>query len=137
MNKSEKEKIPENIWLDKDLEYQKKAEEFINNLDFARLESIKAKSITEISEEDLVYIGFERILHEDYDVLYNYRNFDNIKIYLHRLPDKFELLGYRLKKEKDINTVQELLDNTLLKWKLKLYASMPNIKIDYSEEDLF
>ena len=101
-------------------EYQRQAEEYMDSLDFKRLESIKSKDIVGITEDDLIFIGFERIKEDNFDILYNYRDFDNIKIYFHRLPDRFEQLGYRLLKERDIYTVQELLDNSLLRWKLKI-----------------
>ena len=118
-------------------EYQIKAEKHLNSLDFERLEKIKHMSISEISEDDLIYIGFSRISHEDFEILYEYRDFDNIKIYFNRLPDRFELLAYRLEKQKDIYTVKELLDNTLLRWKLKLDRPKPNFKIDWDGDAPF
>lgn len=82
MNEFEKNRLEKALEdsFEKDMrEYQKQAEEFIDNLDFKRLESIKSKTITEITEDDLIYIGFERISDDNYDIIYNYRNFDNIK----------------------------------------------------------
>jgi hypothetical protein len=140
MEHFDREKIEENLERSFEIkrqEYQIKAEKHLNNLDFERLEKIKHMSIFEISEDDLIYLGFERISHEDFEILYNYSDFDDIKIYFNRLPDRFELLAYRLEKQKDIYTVQELLDNTLLRWKLKLDRPKANFKIDWNGEAPF
>jgi len=43
-----------------------------------------------------------------------------LKKYFLKAYGVFELRGYMLKKEKEINSTQELIDEAFLKWRLKM-----------------
>ena len=141
MDKFDKEKFEKELersYYEDLKKYQKQAEEYINSLDFERLEEIKKKTVQSITEEDLEFIGFQRIHDDEFEVLYNYTDFNNIKIYFHRLPDRFEELGFRLRKEMDIFTIEELLERSLTRWRLRLNENKPpNFKIDWDEKSPF
>lgn len=101
-------------------EYQEKAEHLVDTLDFNKLASIKRKPLMELTDEDLEFIGFNKIRHDEIENLYCFQDLNYIKVYVNRVADKFELRGFRLRKDKDILTTAELLDETLTKRKLKL-----------------
>jgi len=101
-------------------EYQEKAKHLIDTLDFVKLAEIKRKPLMDLTDEDLEFIGFNKVRDDEIENLYCFRDLDNIKVYVNRVADKFELRGFRLRKDKDILTTAELLDETLTKWKLKL-----------------
>jgi hypothetical protein len=100
--------------------YDEKRTHLIDTLDFNKLAEIKKKTLIELTEEDLVFIGFQKITHEDLDNLYCFEDLGHLKVYVNRVPNGFELRGYMLRKTKDITTTSELLDETLTKWKLKI-----------------
>ena len=100
--------------------YEEKVAHLIDTLYFNKLAVIKRKDLKELSDEDLEFIGFNRIKDDEIENLYCYEDLDHIKVYINRVGNKFELRVYRLMKLKDINTTTELLDETLTKWKLKM-----------------
>ncbi|MFK7936874.1 MAG: hypothetical protein AB8G22_25395 [Saprospiraceae bacterium] len=118
-------------------EYKRKAEEHINKLDFNRLQEIKTKKLSKINQDDLEFIGFKRQQSEDFDEFYCYQNFDLSKIYFNRKGEKFELRGFRLKKEKDILTTEELLENSLINWKLRMNIEEREFKVSWDSEPPF
>src|ERR1700739_3729235 len=99
-------------------DYSERAEEFMSHLDLNKLSEIKSKQLQELTDEDLEIIGLYSIAHDEIDNLYYYTDLDAVKVYLNRVGNKFELRGYQLRKLKDILTTEELLDETLTKWKL-------------------
>jgi hypothetical protein len=116
---------------------KEKAEEFINSLDFEKLSVIKSKNISEISQQELEYLGFNKIDHEDFEEIYAYRDFDGIKIYFNRIENGFEKRGFMLKKELEIYTTTELIEHTLTNWKLKLNDEKNPFMINWDEEPPF
>lgn len=118
-------------------EYKKKAEEHINKLDLKRLEEIKGKKLAEVTQEDLEFIGFWRQQEEGFEEFYCFQNFDGIKIYFNRKGDKFELRGHGLKKEKDILTTKELLEHSLIDWKLRMNNDEEELESNWDEEPPF
>ena len=100
--------------------YQDKSKQYLDNLDFKTLEAVKSKELKDLTDEDLLTIGFRKITHDEFDDIFCYEDLDGIKIYVNRIGHKFELRGFRLRKEKDINSTTELLDETLTKWRLKM-----------------
>jgi hypothetical protein len=101
-------------------DYEERTAQLIEHLDFNKLSEIKSKRLQDLTEEDLQVIGLCPITHEEINNLYCYTDLNAVKVYLSREGDTFELRGYRLRKEKDIFTTEELLDETLIKWKLKI-----------------
>ena len=100
--------------------YEEKAKHLIDTLDFNKLAEIKKKTLKDLTDEDLEFMGFCKITHEEIENLYNFEDLDHVKVYVNKIGDKFELRGYMLRKEKDILTTAELLNETLTKWKLKM-----------------
>jgi predicted GNAT family acetyltransferase len=140
MNKEERE-IFESIMNDssrKEFEnYNMRAEKYINSLDFSRLSEIKEKNINDVTQSDLIFLGFEKCNHEEFEELYAFRDFDSIKIYFNRVADGFEKRGFGLKKEQHITTVKELLENSLTDWKLRMNREFDNVKINWTNEPPF
>ena len=101
-------------------DYSERAEQLMIHMDLKKLSEIKGKQLQELTGEDLEAIGLCSIVHDEIDILYCYLDLNAVKIYLNRVGDKFELRGYQLRKLKDILTTEELLDETLTKWKLKM-----------------
>ena len=54
------------------------------------------------------------------DNLYAYENLDGGKIYFNRTDNGFEKRGFRLKKLSNISTTEELIEHSLIDWRLKL-----------------
>jgi hypothetical protein len=101
-------------------DYAERATQLMGRLDFNKLSEIRNKRLQDLTDEDLGVIGLCPITHDEIINLYCYTDLDAVKVYLNRVGDTFELRGYRLRKEKDILTTEELLDETLTKWKLKI-----------------
>jgi hypothetical protein len=101
-------------------EYPEQAEQLLRELDFEKLAEIRKKKLQDLTEADLETLGLCPMAHEEVGGLYFCSDLNNIKIYLNRVNDKFELRGYRLRKEKDILTTAELFDETITKWRLKM-----------------
>lgn len=118
-------------------EYKKKAEEYINKLDLRRLEEIKGKKLVEITQEDLEFIGFCRQQEKGFKEFYYFQDFNGIKIYFNREGGKFEKRGYMLRKEKDILTTKELLENSLTDWKLRMNDEGQKLKSGWNERPPF
>jgi len=100
--------------------YDEKAMHLIETLDFNKLAEIKNKELKGLTDEDMEFMGFNKQPHEEIKDLYGFEDLDHVKVYVNRLGDKFELRGYMLRKIKDINSITELFDETLTKWKLKM-----------------
>jgi len=101
-------------------DYNEKVEHLIDRLDFNKLAEIKRKELRSLTDDDLSFIGFDKIKHEEIENLYSFEDLDHIKVYVNRVDDIFELREYMLRKVKDIMTTDQLLDETLTKWKLKM-----------------
>ncbi len=101
-------------------DYEERSREYLDNLDFATLEAIRAKALKDLTVEDLSKIGFTKVDHEEFDEFFFYQDLNGVKVYVNRVDEKFELRGFMLRKEKDIHSTAELLDETLTKWRLKM-----------------
>lgn len=100
--------------------YEERTGEYLDKLDFAALEAIKTKTLRELTEEDLSKIGFTKVNNDEFDDFFSYQDLNGLKVYVNRVGDRFELRGFMLRKEKDITSTAELLDETLTKWRLKM-----------------
>jgi len=100
--------------------YDDRSKEYIDDVDFQKLADVRSKELTDITEDDLSSIGFVKVKQEEFDELYFYEDLNGIKVYVSRDNNKFELRGYQLRKEKDIDSTAELLDETFKKWRLKI-----------------
>lgn len=100
--------------------YEDRSGEYLDKLDFAALEVIKAKTLHELTDEDLLKIGFTKVNHDEFDDFFFFQDLNGLKVYVNRVGDRFELRGFMLRKEKDITSTAELLDETLTKWRLKM-----------------
>lgn len=100
--------------------YEDRSSQYLDKLDFAALEAIKAKKLRELTDEDLSKIGFTKVNHDEFEEFFSYEDLNGLKLYVNRVGDGFELRGFMLRKEKDINSTEELLEETLTKWRLKM-----------------
>jgi hypothetical protein len=100
-------------------DYDERAAEHMEQLDFEKLARIKSKQLNELTDEDLESIGIYRTAHEEFEYLYSYCDLDSIKVYFTKSGDKYELRRWKLQKEKDVTSTTELLEETLFKWRLK------------------
>ena len=101
-------------------DYSEKQKEYLGNLDFEKLAEIRSKDLTDLTEADLLVIGFRKAEHDEIENLYCYADLNGIKVYIEREGHSVALLGYQLGKIKDIHSTAELLDETLTKWRLKM-----------------
>jgi hypothetical protein len=101
-------------------DYEERSKEYMDNLDFQKLDAIKSKELRDLTNDDLLTLGFKEVNDDGVDSLFCYEDLNGIKVYVNRVGDKFELRGFQLRKEKDINSTAELLDETLTKWRLKM-----------------
>jgi hypothetical protein len=100
--------------------YDEKSRKYVDDLDFQKLAEIRSKDLRDLTDADLITIGLRKINHEEIDCLYCYEDLNGIKVYVSFENDKVELLGFMLKKLKEINSTSELIDETLTKWRLKM-----------------
>ena len=94
--------------------------EDVYKITIQRFKDIQKKQLSEVDDDDLTFLGFVKVEHKDFANLYHYKDFDLIKKYFIKEGDEFEMRGFRLDKEKNINSVQELIDNYLIYWRLKI-----------------
>lgn len=100
-------------------DYEERAAEHMDQLDFEKLACIKSKQLNELTDEDLESIGIYRTPHEEFEYLYSYCDLDLVKVYFTKSGDKYELRRWKLQKEKDVTSTTELLEEMLFKWRLK------------------
>jgi hypothetical protein len=102
-------------------DYKDRAQKLLNeNIDLNKLSEVTKKTIDTLTEDDLASIGCERQHHEEFKELYAIENLDHVKIYLTREDGQYDLRGYRLRLIKPINSTHELIEEVLIKWKLKM-----------------
>lgn len=101
-------------------DYEERSKDYMDNLDFEKLNEIKLKELKDLSDDDLLAVGFTQVKHDEISNLFFYEDLNGVKVYVNRIGEKFELRGFRLRKEKDITSTTELLDETLTKWRLKM-----------------
>lgn len=119
------DKVEMELWLKQsfqrwETQHKKMSEELINTLDFRKLEQIRQKPLSELNEEDLGFLELKKIQDDELDNLYSYRDFYGVKIYFNRQSDSFEKRGYALRKESDITSSEQLIEATLINWRLKM-----------------
>jgi hypothetical protein len=95
-----------------------KAGELLHQIDLRKLEVLKTKELSELTDDDLKIIGLEKFEHQDFDHFYFCQNCNYLKIYFNKDGSKFELRGYQLKKLRDILTTRELIEEAVIKWQL-------------------
>jgi hypothetical protein len=95
-----------------------KAGELLQQMDLKKLEVLKTKELSELTDEDLKIIGLEKVEHEDFDQFYFCQNCNYLKIYFNKVGNYFELRGYQLIKQRDILTTRELIEEAVIKWQL-------------------
>ncbi len=100
--------------------YDEKQKEHLEDLDFKRLGEIRSKELKDLTEEDLFAIGFRKAEHDEIENLYYYADLNGLKVYIDRDGESVSLRGFMLRKIKDIRSTEELLDETLTKWRLKM-----------------
>jgi hypothetical protein len=101
-------------------DYSEKQKEYLDKLDFEKLAEIRSKDLKDLTEGDLLAIGFQKVDHDEIENLYCYADLNGIKVYIEREGQSAALLGYQLRKIKDLYSTVELLDETLTKWRLKM-----------------
>jgi hypothetical protein len=101
-------------------DYSEKQKEYLDNLDFEKLSEIRSKDMKDLTEGDLLAIGFRKADYDEIENLYCYADLNGLKVYIEREGHSIALLGYQLRKIKDIHSTAELLDETLTKWRLKI-----------------
>lgn len=101
-------------------EYRERAQHLMNKLDFEKLASIRKKPLNTLTEDDLSVIGFLPHPSQDFAKLYYFSDLDNIKIYLTIEDGVYNIRRYRLQLDKSVSTTSELIDITLINWKLRM-----------------
>lgn len=101
-------------------DYAEKIDNEMNQLNFTELKLIKEKNLSELTESDFEIIGLEKIKHSDFENIYQYRDLNHIKKYITVTDNCFELREFMLEKTKDIFSTEQLLDELLIKWRLKM-----------------
>lgn len=101
-------------------DYSDKQKEYLDQLDFDKLSEIRSKDLKDLTEADLLAIGFRKADHDEIENLYCYADLNGLKVYIEREDHSITLLGYQLRKIKDLHSTAELLDETLTKWRLKM-----------------
>jgi hypothetical protein len=102
-------------------DYKDRVQKLLNEkIDMVKLSAISKKAIDTLTEDDLTVIGCKRQQDEDFEDLYAIENLDNLKIYITREDGQYNLRGYMLRLIKPINSTQELIEEVLIKWKLKM-----------------
>lgn len=100
------------------LTYKEKAEILLGKLDFKKLDEIKLKGLMDLTDNDLKVIGLEKVENDEYEHFYYCKNCNALKIYFNKVDNRFEMRGFMLKKEKDILSTKELIDEAVVKWQL-------------------
>jgi hypothetical protein len=98
--------------------YEAKAEKLLQTLDLKKLEELKSKKLTDLTDADLEVIGLNKAKHEEFENFYFCQNGNYLKIYFNKEGDKYELRGFQLMKQKDILTTAELIEEAVIKWQL-------------------
>jgi hypothetical protein len=89
-------------------------------VDLNKLAEVSKKPIDTLTKDDLATIGFNKQYNEEFPELYAIENLDHIKLYLTKEEGLYNLRGYMLRLIKQINTTSELIEEALIKWKLKM-----------------
>ena len=108
--------------------YAKKVDEYINALDLKRLAEIKKKSLEEIQEKELAFIGFYKTDHAVGNI-YGYQNLNGEALYFTKTNKGFAQRGYELKEDVEIVTAEKLLECSLINWRLRLNRK----RVDWKE----
>jgi len=102
-------------------DYKERAQKKLNEeLDLRKLSGIAQKPIDTLTADDLVVIGYKRQYNDEFAELYAIENLDHLKLYLTKEDGIYNLRGYMLRLIKPISTTHELIQEALIKWKLKM-----------------
>lgn len=104
-----------------DGDYKDRVQTLLNEkIDLPQLSAISKKSLDSLTAEDLTIIGCKSQQNEDFQELYAIENLDSLKIYLTKEDGQYNLRGYMLRLIKPINSTKELIEEVLIKWKLRM-----------------
>ncbi len=102
-------------------EYKERVQQILNEeIDLKKLSEIAQKPIDTLTVDDLATIGCKRQFDDEFSELYAIENLDHLKLYITREDGQFHLRGYLLRLIKPITTTPELIEEILIKWKLKM-----------------
>ncbi len=110
----------EDVFGNFELGHDEKVQLYLDSFDLKSLEKIRKTPLSDLTDDDLLIIGLEKIEHDEFEEIYCCRDFNHVKMYFSKVNGIFELRGYLLKKEKEISTTQELIDEAFLTWRLKM-----------------
>jgi len=92
----------------------------IEEIDLKKLSEIAKKSIDTLAADDLAMIGCKMQSNEEFPALYSIENLDHLKLHLTKDDGQYNLRGYMLRLIKPIATTPNLIEEILIKWKLKM-----------------
>jgi len=102
-------------------DYKDRVQKLLNeNIDLSKLSEVAKKPIDSLTEDDLAAIGCKKQYDEEFQELYAIENLDHLKLYVTREDGRYNLRGYMLRLIKPITTTSELIEEALIKWKLKM-----------------
>jgi hypothetical protein len=102
-------------------DYKARAQKILNEeIDLKKLSEIAQKPIDTLTADDLAIIGCKMQSDEEFAEFYSIENFDHLKLYLTKEDGQYNLRGYLLRLIKPITTTPELIEEVLIKWKLKM-----------------
>ena len=102
-------------------DYKERVQKILNEkIDLNKLSEVAKEPLDTLTEDDLAAIGCKRQYDEEFQELYAIENLDHLKLYVTRENGRYNLRGYMLRLIKPINSTQELIEEALIKWKLKM-----------------
>jgi hypothetical protein len=102
-------------------DYKERVQKILNEeMDLNKLSEVAKRPLDTLTADDLATIGFKSQYDEEFPELYAIENLDHLKLYLTREDGRYNLRGYMLRLIKPITTTSELIEEALIKWKLKM-----------------
>lgn len=102
-------------------DYKERVQEILNEeIDLKKLSEVAQKPIDTLTADDLATIGCKRQYDDEFPELYAIENLDHLKLYITKEDGQYNLRGYMLRLIKPITTTSELIEEVLIKWKLKM-----------------
>ena len=102
-------------------DYKERVQKILNKeMDLNKLSEVAKRPLDTLTADDLATIGFKSQYDEEFPELYAIENLDHLKLYLTREDGRYNLRGYMLRLIKPITTTTELIEEALIKWKLKM-----------------
>ena len=102
-------------------DYKERVQKLLNEeTDLKKLSEVAQKPIDTLTADELAIIGCKMQSNEEFAEFYSIENLDHLKLYLTREDGQYNLRGYMLRLIKPITTTPELIEEVLIKWKLKM-----------------